>query len=436
MKNKWLIASILIVALISLCSASVFATWQGISLAKGGGARWGGFSVNKALAKENEEKTLRVTGPVDLKIESSYGDITVETGSDGEVAVQAEKTMFGATEAEAKERLKDLQVVIEQDGNKISLSVQQPPEVDALRIGPGQGSVKFTLRVPKETAVILHSSLGDVSLDGTTGDADVQSDFGTLTITNVTGEVFAKSNNGKVTGENLAAEKKITLSSDFGAINLSQVSSAEVTISTSNGQIDLTDVEASGLLKTTSQFGSIHVGDSQAGTAEIRTSNGAIRLENVDVDGKVAVKSSFGSLTLTQVEAGSYDLDTQNGKIILEGGQNAIKAHSSFGSIEVLDAENATLDLSSNNGKLVFSGSLGDGPHKLKSNFGNIELTLPGDSALDIDMETDFGKIVSDFAITISGKIDNKHWNGTVNGGGEELVVETNNGNISLQSLK
>ncbi len=436
MKNKWLIASVLIVALIGLCGASLFAVWQGVRVAQDSGLRFKNFGVYTASANAIEEKGLVVSGTAHLNVQNDRGNIIVQTGDDGQVHVKAEKTAWGNSDDDAQAALKDLKVITVQDGSNISISVEQPAEVNLLRVDSGRGAVKFTISVPKATVITLHSSNGDVSLEGTTGDADAQSDFGDVTITNVSGKILGKSSNGKVTARELVSEKEITLSSDFGAIKLEDASGSDVSVSTANGQIDLTQVNASGLLKVASQFGGIHVGGSQAGVAEIRTSNGAIRLENLDVDGAVTVKSSFGSLTLSEVDANSYDLKTDNGKITLDGGKNAIKAHSSFGSIEVQNGKNAILDLSSSNGKVTFSGTLGDGPHKVKSDFGNIEVTLPADSALDIEMQTDFGKITSDFAITISGKIDDKHWNGTINGGGLRLTIETNNGNIALKSLK
>ena len=104
--------------------------------------------------------------------------------------------------------------------------------------------------------------------------------------------------------------------------------------------------------------------------------------------------------------------------------------------MEVLNAENATLDLSSNNGSVTFSGSLGAGPHMLESDFGNIKISLPAETALDVDLETDFGRITSDFSLTIQGEISDNHRVGTINGGGATLTVKTNNGNISLQLFK
>jgi DUF4097 and DUF4098 domain-containing protein YvlB len=437
MKNKWFVASILIVVLIGLCGASIFAFWQGIGMAEANGFRWRGFRTNTVKAEATEEKNLTVSGPVTLTLENDFGDVSVQTGPDGQVNIKAEKTTWGINEADAQAALKDLTVVIEQDSNAIRVSVKQPADVEFLHIGPGGGGVKFTITVPKETAATLHSSNGDVSLSGTSGDADASSDFGNVTLTDLSGTVLGKSSNGAVSAANIASDGKVTLSSDFGRITLKDVAGSDVRADSANGQITLTDIRASGSLNADSQFGDIHAGSSRAASAHLESSNGKIEVENLDVSGTITAKSSFGSVTLTRVRAGAYDLSTQNGKISVDGDvQGSIKAHSSFGSVEVLNAENATLDLSSNNGSVTFSGSLGAGPHTLESDFGNIKISLPAETALDINMETDFGKITSDFSLTVTGEISDNHRSGTINGGGASLTVKTNNGNITLQSFK
>jgi DUF4097 and DUF4098 domain-containing protein YvlB len=436
MKRKSLVASVLIVVLIGLCAASLFALWQGLKVVQANGIHFRGFSAYTISAKGMEEKTLGVTGPVNLTVENDHGNVSVQAGADGQVSIKSEKTGWGSNDADAQAALKELKVIVVQDGNNVNISVQQPVQVEILEIGSEYGSVNFTITVPKETVTDLHSSYGDVKLDGTTGKADVQSDFGNVTVTNANGEVLGESNNGTVTGQNISSEGKATFSSDFGDITLSQVSGLNVSATSANGQIDLSKVQASGLFEAHSQFGDISIRDSQAGTAEISSNNGAIMLEKLNASGKVTVKSDFGDLRLTGVNANSYDLTTQNGQISLDGARNSIKAHSSFGNITVLDAQDATIDLSSNNGDVTFSGSLGSGPHRLKSSFGSIELTLPADSALNADLQTDLGGITSDFSITISGEIDDQHWVGSINGGGATLTAETNNGNITLQSFK
>jgi DUF4097 and DUF4098 domain-containing protein YvlB len=437
MKSKWIIASVLIVALIALCGASLYAVWAGVQMVQDSGVRFH-LNANTTSAKATETKSLTVSGPADLTVVNDFGEVNLASGADEQISVKAEKTAWGNNDAEAQAALKDLKIIYDQTGNQIKITVQQPVEVNTLNVGPGGGSVKFTITVPKATAVTVNSSNGDIALAGTTGRANLQTEFGALTLTNLTGEVTGKSNNGSLTAKQIHAEGAVTLSSEFGSLTIEDVQGSDVTLASTNGTLELTGIQASGLLKATSEFGAIHLSSSRAGTADIHSNNGSVRLEKLTLDGKISVNSDFGDLTLTGVQATAYELETKNGKIHLDGAQGAIRAHSEFGLIEVLNAENATLDLASNNGGVTFSGSLGAGPHSVKSEFGNLLLSLPAATAVEADFQTEFGKITSAFevALTSKGELDPKHLQGKINGGGDKLTVATNNGNITLETTK
>jgi DUF4097 and DUF4098 domain-containing protein YvlB len=122
--------------------------------------------------------------------------------------------------------------------------------------------------------------------------------------------------------------------------------------------------------------------------------------------------------------------------ITVDGANGKVKAHSGFGSVSVKNADSATLDLDTQSGSVDFEGSLGDGPHIVHSEFGNISIIIPTDSALNVDLTTDFGSIKSDIPITVvlSGDVEKSHQAGTMNDGGPQLTVETQSGNISIQA--
>jgi DUF4097 and DUF4098 domain-containing protein YvlB len=433
MNRKWIIASILIVALIALCGASLFAIWQGTRMVETSGID---ISVrnNSVRAEGVEEKTLTVSGPASLTLTNDFGDVSVTGGADGQVKVIAEKTAWGSNDAEAQKELEELKVIIEQNGNNINISLQHPEQMHVLNLRPDIWSVKFTITVPEETAATLDSFNGDLVLSATTGNADLQTDFGNIQVSDVSGAVTVKTNNGNVTAVNLTSDADVSLTSDFGNISAQEISGVDITAKSTNGTLDLQNITASGVFKAGSDFGSIFLANSQASTIEIISTNGKITLENVDVDGKVTVHNDFGDQTLSSVDASAYDLKTQNGKIMLDQARDSITVQSGFGDVEVLNVENGTINLSSTNSAITFSGSLATGPHSVSSGFGNITLTLPAETALNVDLQTDFGKISSDFEITVSGALENNHWVGKFNGGGEELTVETNNGNITINS--
>ena len=151
-------------------------------------------------------------------------------------------------------------------------------------------------------------------------------------------------------------------------------------------------------------------------------------------------QNDFGDIELTQAMAGSYDLHTNSGAITVDGAKGKLKAYTDFGNIEITNAKSVTLDIKTNSGNIEFSGSLGAGPHNVKSDFGNIDLALPTDAKLDVDLKTDFGKIRSDLPITVtlteSSSSEEDQIVGAINGGGDELIVNTNSGGINITAIK
>ena len=429
MRNKWLIVSILIVILLLLCAASLFAVWEGFRMAQAGGLS---LSIQHDTIKAEgvEEKTLTVNGPVDLTLDNDYGEVSVTSGVDGQVHIKAEKTGWGPNEAQAQKALERLQINIEQNGNNIQISAKLPEPDNTLVIGPIGAGVKFTITVPKGTT----SLNSEAAQPETQGKLDLQTAFGDINVSDVSGAVTAKTNNGNVTAMNILSNASVSLTSDFGNVTAQGIHGTDLTVSSKNGALDLQEMTASGLLQATSDFGNISLADGQASGLEVQSTNGKVTLENLNVDGKVTVQNDFGDQTLTAVDANAYDLKTKNGKIKLDQAHGSITAHSDFGDVEVSNVKNGKLDLSSTNGAITFSGSLAAGPHKLSSDFGNITLTLPAETALNVDLQTDFGKISSDFEVTVSGTLESNHWVGKFNGGGEELNVKTKNGNITINS--
>lgn len=126
-------------------------------------------------------------------------------------------------------------------------------------------------------------------------------------------------------------------------------------------------------------------------------------------------------------------MNTKNGDAELSSAKGILTIHSDFGLVTINNGENVTLDVDMKNGKFEFSGSLNeDSAQSILNQFGDISFTLPDDSAFNLDVETKFGSISSDFPITITGKIDPLKWNAKLNEGGSNFKIVTDNGNINL----
>lgn len=418
MKYRWLIAGFLILALILICAAGGFAIWQGSRVLSNSGIDLWTWSASTVSLTDSEEQRLTVSGELDLVVDNLEGNISVEAADGNEVLIRADKTAWGGSEAAAQKAMDGLKVIVEQTGNSVKITSKleaAPPDV--MYIGSINGSVDYTISVPRNTSVNLISKSGKLSLVGTSGNASLGTDFGSIEARGVS----ANPANGWV-----------RLSSTFGAISAEDISGRSLQVDTQNGSVSLDDFNIETGVGIESQFGSIDLNAGQAGSLDINSGNGKITLRNLQVEEKLVVKGSFGDVSLFMVDAEGYELETQNGGISLDGGRGAVSARSSFGNIEILNVQDARLDLVSQNGAITFRGTFGEGLQRIESSFGEIKIFLPADSSFDFDLKTEFGSIKSDFEMTISGDLGQQQLIGRVGNGGEKLTVRTSNGSISL----
>lgn len=405
------------VALLGVCAATLAVFYFTAMRLSAAGVRTNFFSVNQTQAESEEEQRFAVETAAVLDVQNDFGDISVVGGEGREIVVKAHKTAWGSNPANAEAAVAAIKIIVTQTGNKVTVRVERPIEIEVMRIGPNEGTVNFTIEVPASTEVIAHTNFGAVQASGTRGSAELLSG---------SGEVRAADLQGG----------SLILKSSFGSVTLDDSMAAEVEAQSDSGSVTLTHVEVEGRVNLTSQFGALKFEQGRAGALTTETTNGEVRLISLAITETITAHSDFGAVTLKDVRAASYDLTSNNGDVDVTGAGGPVTAHTQFGSITVTGAEAATLDLRSNNGAVSFSGTLGDGPHTVKSDFGSLRLALPATAALDFDLKTDMGSIRSDLPITISGVLDEKHWQGTVNGGGASLTAQTNNGDITLEILR
>jgi DUF4097 and DUF4098 domain-containing protein YvlB len=436
MKNKWLIAGILILILLLLFTAIISLSWQGLEQIGQGGVRYRAFSNDVVSAEADEDLRFPVNGPANLDIRNDIGNITVTVGSDDEIVIKTHKTAWGSNQANAETALENLKVTANQEDNSVTVRVEPIDVVYVFAFRARPDSVVFTITVPADTTVITQSNVGDITLSDTNGDANLQTDFGDVSVANTEGVLTVETNSGKISVQQARANGQvIDLKSEFGAITLAQVSAGDLLVHSNSGEIELEGVDAAGDITLGSEFGRIHFKSGKAAMLSVEANSGGIVLTDLVFDNPLISKTEFGDITLLNVDAPSYDLESNSGKVSLDGASGNVKAHSEFGDIDVTNGESVTLDLQTNSGAVEYSGSLGTGPHILKTEFGNIHLTIPEDTSLSVELETEFGRVKSDLTIALSGGFSEDRLVGTINGGGELLTASTNSGNITISIL-
>jgi len=386
-----------------------------------------GFPTNNPFISQDvssvleESKTLKVDteSPVILNVMNDLGKVTIIGADVTTVQIDVIKTAYDSTLEKADQEVKAIKYSIEQNDNTIGVKYEVPNLNDFSEYN----TVDFFITVPNQTSTNIEANFGDV------------------TAKNIEGELTVQSNSGEINIEAVdAGDKNIDINTEFGDITLEQIKANDVSVTSNSGVVTFTNVRAAGDAYIKTDFGSTVYKNGSAASLTLDTNSGKISISKINVTKELKVQNDFGDIELTQAIAGSYDLQTNSGAITVDGTKGKLKAYTDFGNIEISNAKSVTLDIKTNSGTIEFSGSLGAGPHKVESEFGNIDLALPTDAKLNVDLKTDFGKIRSDLPITVtlteSSSSEKDQVAGSINGGGEELIVSTNSGGINITAIK
>lgn len=393
---------------------------------------------NQPFATLKESKTVKVDSEsaVTLKVIDDAGGVSIVGADVKAIQIKVVKTAHAATQARAEEEVKNIKYDVDQVGNTVTIKYDLP---NTTVFDMNLNLVDFVVTVPNETTVDVDDKLGEVSIAGIKGNAVIANDFGEVTVENIEGGLSISNNNGEVNATSIqAGSEDIDLNSEFGSITLKNVDGNDIILNSNSGTITLREVRATGDITTKTDFGNTAFENGSCSSLSIETNNGAVSLTKVRVSKEIKVEDEFGEIELGQAFAASYDLHTNGGSITVDAAKGKLKAHTEFGGIKIGNAQAVMLDLKTNNGTVDFSGSLDAGPHVVNSEFGEISLTLPIDSKLSVDLKTEFGTIKSDLPITVTlNGTSNSNGDqivGSINGGGEQLTVQTNSGSVNINA--
>ncbi len=290
-----------------------------------------------AKVERNVVKSFTVTpgGMIDLSTQG--GNLTVETGSDGNVKVTAVEKIRADSESEADDLLKALTLTIEQSGNDVRASAKydsmNPTSWHWGSWPPVQ--VDFIVTVPASFAAQLKTSGGNIKVADLHGAVTAHTSGGSLILGKIGGVV-----EGSTSGGN------ISLAEGGGKISL-HTSGGNILAGKLGGEADL---ETSG--------GNIAV-ESAGSALRARTSGGSVRVTFPGpIAGDSELRSSGGSIHATVLKTAGFSLD----------------ASTSGGSVRA-DGISITL-ASGGQGKNHLSGDVnGGGPKlRLRTSGGNVEL--------------------------------------------------------------
>ena len=245
------------------------------------------------------ERTLKVTGFVDLDLATDAGGIFVVPGPPGTVRIRgilkAGDNWFTRGDVESRIRALEAQPPIEQTGNSIRVAVRGRSLLRGI-------SMRLEVEAPRDSRLRARADSGGIDVRGIKGPVDCQTDSGGIHASEIDGEVRA--------------------TADSGGIHVRRVN-GPVYARTDSGGIEA--LEVSGSVDAEADSGGVRV--SQTAPAWIKT------------------RADSGSTNITLARTGGYD----------------IRAHAGSGGITAPDvAASGTISRHDVNGKLRGGGPLVD----------------------------------------------------------------------------
>jgi putative adhesin len=232
------------------------------------------------------EKNLQVSGPVNLEVETGSGDVVVRSGASGSVSIRAriyvgDHWLFGNRQTDVSDI--EQHPPVRQEGNSIHID-----KVTARNI-----SIDYEITVPVDTAIRAHSGSGNEIIEGTHGNADVQTGSGDVKLSRLTGEIHVQTGSGDVRALEIAGPVRGNTGS--GEVEVQEIASGDIDMHTGSGNISIRG--AQGALRAETGSGDISAEGTQAGTWQIRTGSGNVHVRlpaNAGFDADISTSS--GSL--------------------------------------------------------------------------------------------------------------------------------------------
>jgi DUF4097 and DUF4098 domain-containing protein YvlB len=169
---------------------------------------------------------------------------------------------------------------LRQDGNIIHVDYVNAHDI----------SVDYEITVPADTTIRTHSGSGDQIIEGTHGNADLQTGSGDMKLARLVGEIRLQTGSGDVQAREISGPVRGGTGS--GNIELEETSAGDVDLHTGSGNITARGVQ--GAFRAEAGSGDITAEGMQTGAWGIRTGSGNVRVRlpaNAAFDADISTSS-------------------------------------------------------------------------------------------------------------------------------------------------
>ena len=188
-------------------------------------------------------------------------------------------------------------------------------------------------------------------------------------------------------------------------------------------------------LRLETDEGDIEVGRLK-GNIEIETDEGDVELSAIAFDDMI-VTLDEGDLFCSDLTAaeGRVNIETDEGRVRIEDAVlDKLRLECDEGDVSIKKLRARVIDVDSDEGDLEFDMEMmSNGRYGFSSDEGDVEILIPARSSAELTLETDDGRIRTDFGLSIDRGDDGERVRETIGRGEARLEVYTDDGNISLE---
>jgi hypothetical protein len=426
--------------------------------------------------KRDFQKTAALPAGRTLRVDHSLGSVNVRTQAKNEVAVQAAIRCSAETAERAHRFCDQIQIRVEESGSGVTIRTEYPrngdwprnmsysanleiqmPETAPLELRNRFGNV--TVQKLRAAATINNSN-GNVVLMQGSGPQRVENAFGNVEVITNEGDLTVVNGNGWVRASDISGAAEVT--NRFGEVRITNVGKG-LTVHGGNSKVEVEHV--GGVAVVTTSFGDVRVWDAKsdvtvhnqngrveantvAGMADLQTSFAGVKFTGIgkavrvvaqnsavtgDTVGETAtVQTSFANVDLRGVKGGAR-VTAGNAAIRMAGIGGEVYAKTSFAGVAVEDA-GGPVTVENGNGSVTVTAKAGQAckPIAIQTSFAPIRVAVPAGLGYTVTGKTSFGRIHSEQEMTVSGAIAADTINGKIAGGGCEMRLTNQNGNIDI----
>jgi hypothetical protein len=263
-----------------------------------------------AVAEGSFQRTLSVSGHVDLDVTSGFGSISVRTGAVDKVEISGRIRVSAWFDSSAEEKVRQLETnpPVQQSGN--SIRIGHISDFSLRR----NVSISYDIVVPADTELKSHTGSGSQTVDGVRGPVECDAGSGIVKATNIGNTVHAETGSGDLVLEHIKGNVRAHAGS--GSIRAEDVSGG-FEGNTGSGRISLAQ-SAPGAVRAETGSGGMELRGVR-GSLEARAGSGGISAEGQPTGGWM-VHSGSGPIKLHFPTDAAFDLNarTSSGSISVD----------------------------------------------------------------------------------------------------------------------